>query len=752
MYRVIFWIPLLIVLSAGDAAAGKAAPPAPATPELPDLTPFFTDNNGRAALAAFESGDFKTAAAHYDAILEENPSSPHPLPARYMAAVSHHYAGDLELAVKRFESLVDAWPLMGDYARYFAAEGNRRSGHAKRAIQLARSIAPESPNAPRASLTLIRSLIALDRLSEAEKSLRAHAQRHGDHATTRLLLGSILTQRGKRREAMDIYRSILATAPLTGAARKADERMKKLAKKLPKKKRRKALTATRKERLVRGRALFDAHRSQKAISELKRLLPQLKKGRAARCEALFLIARSYDKLRKRTPGHPFYAKAHRECKKSTLYPKMLYFAGLSHYREGKNASALRLFQQLERRHPKISLIDDALIWSAAIHEEESRPEERIRTLEHILDAHPEGDMRDQAAWLLVWDRWRLGDMASTVETCDRVLGLIPRDRHRYALGRTLYWRGRALTSLGRTEEAEASFQTVLRRYPLSFYSLLSHARLGELRDRQSADEILRMVVGADRSITPPIGMGLEPERLALPAFQRGIAFTRLGLTTPARWEFDAMKLGRTGAENWLLAWLYDAVEDPSHAHGIARRKQPEFRHHYPVGRHREKWEIAFPRPFLDLVKEHEAENTVPAEFALAIMREESGFNPRIESWANAVGLMQLLIPTAQGLARESEGRIQRETLQIPDRNIQLGMRFLGQLLSQFGHPALAAAGYNAGAGAVRKWMRARGELPLDEFVESIPYRQTRRYVKSVMSSYGSYAYLYRTPLLLPLEL
>jgi len=431
---------------------------------------------------------------------------------------------------------------------------------------------------------------------------------------------------------------------------------------------------------------------------------------------------------------------------------MLYFAGLSHYREGKNASALRFFQQLEKLYPAVTLIDDALIWSAAIHEEETRSDARIEMLQRVLDRHPEGDMRDQAAWLLVWDVWRSGDMEKTVATCDHVLQLIHRDRHRYALGRTLYWRARALTNLHRPEEAEASFQTILKRYPLSFYALLAHARLIELADRPTADAILETVVGADRSLTPPIGMGLEPERLDLPAFQRGILFTRLGLTTPARWEFTAMELGRTPAENWLLAWLYDAVNDPSHAHGIARRKQPEFRHHYPVGRHREKWEIAFPRPFLTEVTEHGSQNGVPAAFALAIMREESGFNPRIESWANAVGLMQLLIPTARDLALKAEGTIHRETLQIPERNIQLGTRFLGQLLAQFGHPALAAAGYNAGAGAVRKWMRARGTLPLDEFVESIPYRQTRRYVKSVMSSYGSYAFLYQEPLLLSLQL
>jgi len=114
----------------------------------------------------------------------------------------------------------------------------------------------------------------------------------------------------------------------------------------------------------------------------------------------------------------------------------------------------------------------------------------------------------------------------------------------------------------------------------------------------------------------------------------------------------------------------------------------------------------------------------------------------VESWANAIGLMQLLVPTAQGLVMKGEARATASSLKDPSTNIRLGTRFLGQLVSRFKHTPLSAAGYNAGQGALGKWVKARGHLPFDEFVERIPYREARRYVKSVTSAMAVYHYLH----------
>jgi soluble lytic murein transglycosylase len=125
------------------------------------------------------------------------------------------------------------------------------------------------------------------------------------------------------------------------------------------------------------------------------------------------------------------------------------------------------------------------------------------------------------------------------------------------------------------------------------------------------------------------------------------------------------------------------------------------------------------------------------------MREESAFNPRIESFANAIGLTQMLIKTAKRFANNAP--VNRDVLMDPAKNLEIGSRFLGFLWKHFGGAQpLAIAGYNAGEGAVDRWLadHAFSSLSLDEFMESIPYDETRNYTKRVLASYFAYCWLY----------
>ena len=125
------------------------------------------------------------------------------------------------------------------------------------------------------------------------------------------------------------------------------------------------------------------------------------------------------------------------------------------------------------------------------------------------------------------------------------------------------------------------------------------------------------------------------------------------------------------------------------------------------------------------------------------MREESGFNPKVESFANAIGLMQLIVPTAKRMAKRSERPVTRARLTVPSLNVKLGARYLAHVSARaLGLVPLIAAGYNAGEGAIARWLRARRQLPLDLFVEMIPFREARWYSKRVASSWATYRLLY----------
>ena len=168
----------------------------------------------------------------------------------------------------------------------------------------------------------------------------------------------------------------------------------------------------------------------------------------------------------------------------------------------------------------------------------------------------------------------------------------------------------------------------------------------------------------------------------------------------------------------------------------------------PPGRpNRMAWEIAHPRPFLELVAVREQEHGVPTLLAYAIMQTESRFDPGVTSWAGARGLMQLMPSTAENEARKAKVDLSSpDRLYDPGTNIDLGVRHLAGVASLHGQgvgaAALAVPSYNAGAGAARRWLSERGDWDLDLFIESIPYDETRKYTQSVLGRWLAYRWIY----------
>jgi soluble lytic murein transglycosylase len=167
--------------------------------------------------------------------------------------------------------------------------------------------------------------------------------------------------------------------------------------------------------------------------------------------------------------------------------------------------------------------------------------------------------------------------------------------------------------------------------------------------------------------------------------------------------------------------------------------------------------LAFPVPRLDGFLR--AEGEPGAALLLAVARQESQFDPSAISPAGARGLMQLMPATARAVARELEIAFRADALLAePAYNLRLGAHYLSRQLERFGEPALALAAYNAGPGRVEAWLaqygdpRGRGRHALVDWIERIPFRETRNYVQRVLEGAEVYRWLLaeRAPPLLPL--
>lgn len=163
--------------------------------------------------------------------------------------------------------------------------------------------------------------------------------------------------------------------------------------------------------------------------------------------------------------------------------------------------------------------------------------------------------------------------------------------------------------------------------------------------------------------------------------------------------------------------------------------------------------LRFPLTHKPLIKTHAQNYHIPPELIFAVIRQESGFREEVVSSAGAHGLMQLMPTTAKKIAQAKKIPYrQAKELFISQKNIQLGAAYLHTLASVFqSHPVLMAAAYNAGPRQTRLWQKANPSQPIDIWIETIPWRETRNYIKNVIAFYLVYQYrMKQTPDLTPL--
>ena len=159
--------------------------------------------------------------------------------------------------------------------------------------------------------------------------------------------------------------------------------------------------------------------------------------------------------------------------------------------------------------------------------------------------------------------------------------------------------------------------------------------------------------------------------------------------------------------------------------------------------HQDDLQLRFPQFYLSAVQKQANSYNLMPEFIYAIIRQESMFRPDAKSYAGAMGLMQLMPATANMLIQQdSLPQAYSNKLKEPEVNIKLGSQYLNRLLAaNQQNIALTAAAYNAGPGRVRSWLPETGVIPTDIWVDTIPYPETRNYVKNVITYAIIYQYL-----------
>ncbi|HUO86485.1 MAG TPA: transglycosylase SLT domain-containing protein, partial [Thermoanaerobaculia bacterium] len=374
------------------------------------------------------------------------------------------------------------------------------------------------------------------------------------------------------------------------------------------------------------------------------------------------------------------------------------------------------------------------------------PGEERASLEILRDVAAGGGERSaDALWRIAWIERRLGADAAARSALDRLLEAQTGAGYRTA---ALYWRARFAAPAERDRAIEL-YRAVRREAPRDYYARAAEDRLRELGQEPSALVADGAALPAPDSLAD---LGRRPE----PAYGRGVELAALGLPRLAAAELATLDLAADPALALGIAHLHHRGGDTWSAIGLLLEHFADELAGLPLdapGVAPEVWETLYPFPYEPTVRSGiRSANLVPPGVPIdpwlvaTVARRESRFWRHAASPAGAVGVLQLMPETAARVARQvGMAPPDRPALFDAETNLALGTAELARLIAAFdGEWAPALAAYNAGEAAAREWWQARPPgQPLDEWIENIPYTETRLYVKWILGTYPIYRHLHR---------
>jgi len=501
------------------------------------------------------------------------------------------------------------------------------------------------------------------------------------------------------------------------------------------------------EQLERVRALADARRyaeAEQAAEQTLALLPATERAGSVGCEIQFLSGKVLAAKRAYARAGEVFEALLAQCKEPELRARAQFMAGKAAASDGQHMLAVKRFAALEQEAAKNSLADDARLYGALSYLELGVEARFTELLSALPDDYPDGDMVPEGSFRLALRRLDKQDFQGAARVLERVLDNKFSVTARAAdfAGRERYFHARALSATGESERALAEYEALIRDFPLSYYMLSAYSIL-HAADAERARTVLASALSAVPS--GPVVVTNRPE-FSGAGFARALELFGVGDLENGARELDALGLADSSRPEllWGLSKLYAEAGSVKLSHAAARRALSAAPSTWPADAWLDAWKLAYPAPFQQIVQREAKRTGQNSALIYAIMREESAFDPDAESLAAAYGLMQLIVPTAKSIARPLGLPADRVSLKRPSVNIALGTGELARLANAFPeNTLLAIPAYNAGPGNPKRWLRERPNADFDLWVELIPYVETRRYVKRVLSSRAVYAFLYQ---------
>lgn len=637
--------------------------------------------------------------------------------ASLRAARAAHAAGQQQQALRELLPL-ESGPL-ADHALLIRAQWLRAAGDRSGALTAAGAALAGDP--PPELVARIQSEIAQIQVEEQELARAYRAQEQAWSATRSneraaelaFELAQVFEQQSLPGDALRLYRLVWERWPRTRRSGDAFERSRFLAEATG------APTPEAVQLISYADGLRTSYQCDRALDVYESLLATEEldaalRSKAARGEAHCLFQRRrYDEAR---TAYLALARGDPDDVDSAIR------AARCDARSGKSERAIGELSAIARRTRKSERARAQYLVALILRERD--PESAQRLWKRVESQQDAPGLARLARWRLAWDDLRGGDREAAIK---RLHPLTRGSIWDIEVQRARYWTAVARLEAD-PERGTEGLTELAERIPLAYYGLLSADRLG------TSPRVGESFLDGDDKLGP-----YGPE-------QRALWLLEGGFPDAARIEVEGWVLGArlTRSERVAAAGLLHAVGEHFRA---VRILVDGFGGTFEQGIDpgwQDAWLSAWPQPFGSAVQAATREFEFDPSLVYAVMREESTYRPDVESPAGAIGLMQIIPPTGDQIASSlGVSSFAAERLLDPTTNIRFGTWYLKHLMGVFdGSRPLAIAAYNAGPDAVSSWLERDGHLPDDAFVDSVPYSETRRYVRRVLRSWRVYQLLY----------
>jgi soluble lytic murein transglycosylase len=618
-------------------------------------------------------------------------------------------------------------PLIADYALYWAAETDLASGRSADALaelKRFRTEYPDSVMTDAALQSLGDAALAANQPGDAVTALEAYAQTTQRPALL-LLRGEAREQSGKPLDAVTDYQAVYLRFAISEQARQAATKLgflrSSLAPNYP------ALALD--QRLAHTAMLFGAKSWSEAREEYAEIMPEL--SGADRDRAQLRILECGVALGSGPSEMVALQITDPDVDAERLDALAEYYRA-----QQQEAQMVTAIEGVISRAPSSHWAESALFLAGNYYWVQLDRERAAGYYKRLEEDFPASTNAPAAQWRVAW--------AAVLKRQPEAAVLLQDHLRRFPGSSyspdALYWLGRLAEEAGVAPLARGYYAKLAERYPQNYFETQARARAREVGTGPvEKSDVLDSIpaVSAIPKLDGPIPLA------AVGRQARADALRSIGFDASAELELRA-GYAATGEPRLLLEAAQSAAAAGHYGAAIVTVRQifPQLESQPFSDVPRDVWRVAYALPFEASIRRWSAKAGVDPMLVAGLIRQESAFEPEARSGKSAIGLMQLIAPTARLLAKREKIGYSRARLVEPDYNVRLGAVYLAGLEKQFGGAESALAAYNAGEDRVTLWTAGQAYRETAEFVDSIPFTETRQYVQIVTRNADIYRRLY----------